>query len=85
MEEQILFFACHMPRLQCIHTRLRKKVANGIRNIAWVVLKRILLCFRTQRVHIVEDLFNKQSNVCIQLSLNIYQESRDEIRQSPPT
>ena len=27
----------------------------------------------------------KESKVCIQLSLSIHQESRDEIRQNPPT
>ena len=29
---------------------------------------------------IVEDIFNKESQVCIQLSSSIHQESRDQIR-----
>ena len=32
----------------------------------------------------VDDLFNKESKVRIQLSLSIHQESRDEIKQNPP-
>ena len=33
----------------------------------------------------VEDIFNKESKVCIQLSLSIHQEFRDETRQRPLT
>ena len=34
---------------------------------------------------LVEDLFDKESKVCIQLSSSVHQESRDEIRQSLQT
>ena len=33
----------------------------------------------------VEDIFYKESKVCIQLSSSIHQESRDEIRRSSQT
>ena len=35
------------------------------------------------KTKIIEDLFLKESKVCIQLSLSIHQESRDETRQNP--